>query len=514
MKDLHDVLTGAMLALDRSSELLSLWELQGNNHQLTLVFASPKLTNKIDFSRLKETLYLEVRQHVEQHGTNTFFQNQEAIEKNCGELYIQFVYPLENSDYFFVKYETVPYPFELHHRMRSKRVSDLERQITRNIIHELLTPINSIQGINEQLSETALNQETKELLTHHAEACQLLKTHISDIVHFISLRNSETRVFQKEDFDILETLFSVSSKANRSILENNRQLEFKMHYPAKQESIPAVGYPDLLEQMLLHLIDNAIKFTPDTGHIHVDVNFKDDNTITFTIKDGGIGITQDDRALLFRPFILGDMRATRTSKGLGLGLASATECLCVICNDDNAQLHLQSKPNQGTRVSFEIPYEKSFSEMATRDQCLHLPYPPSHYKILVAEDNPTQQMIIKRLINHLGFQIHMVDNGLEAVGEYMRGDSHYDLILMDIQMPGISGHEATKLIRDHEMTFNEEKVPIIAITANIENEVHSQSLESGMDGHFGKPVSRLVLDKLIRQALLGMRRQDYRRCGE
>ena len=514
MKDLHDVLTGAMLALDRSSELLSLWELQVNTQQLTLIFASPSLTSKIDFSRLKETIYLEVREHIAQHGTNTFFQNQEDINKTCGELYIQFVYPLENSDYFFVKYESVPYPFELHHRMRSKRVSNLERQITRNMIHELLTPINSIQGINEQLTETALNDETKELLSHHAEACQLLKTHISDIVHFISLRNSEARIFQKEDFDLLETLFSVSSKANRSILESHRKLTFKLHYPADQNSLPVIGYPDLLEQLLLHLIDNAIKFTDDGGHINVNVSVCDDQRISFSVSDDGIGIGDQDRALLFRPFILGDMQETRTSKGLGLGLASATECLCVITHDDNAQIQLQSELGQGATFSFEIPYEKSNRELTTKEQCLELPKPPGEYKILVAEDNPTQQMIIKRLITHLGFQIHMVGNGLEAVGEYIRGDRHYDLILMDIQMPGISGHEATELIREHELTLNDEKVPIIAITANIENEVHSQSLEAGMDGHFGKPVSRLVLDKLIRQALLGLRRQDYRSPDE
>jgi CheY-like chemotaxis protein len=107
-------------------------------------------------------------------------------------------------------------------------------------------------------------------------------------------------------------------------------------------------------------------------------------------------------------------------------------------------------------------------------------------------------------VTKLGFVCQLVENGVEAVGEYVRGDTHYDLILMDIQMPGISGHEATELIRKHEEEFNWARVPIVAITANIEKEVHSQSLRVGMDGHFGKPVTRLVLDELIRKALLGI----------
>jgi CheY-like chemotaxis protein len=98
----------------------------------------------------------------------------------------------------------------------------------------------------------------------------------------------------------------------------------------------------------------------------------------------------------------------------------------------------------------------------------------------------------------------VVENGVEALGEYIRGDTKYDLILMDIQMPGISGHEATRMIRKHEKELGWDRIPIVAITANIEKEVHSESLRCGMDGHYGKPVTRVVLDELIRKALLGI----------
>ncbi|BFM15912.1 hypothetical protein R50073_20950 [Maricurvus nonylphenolicus] len=502
LTDLEDVLTGIMLAIDNTQDWLSLWELEPDG-QLHILHQSQHLANNEDYMARREQLTVELTDILKKTGRLSFKQAHELVDKDFGEVFIDAVDAIGSSPYFLVKFARVPFPFELKHSARNKKVSDLEKAIVRNLVHEILTPVNSIEGLGEQLAELAECEKARSILNMHGDACQLLKTRITDIINAISLRISESRCYTPSAFDLLETVFSISSKVNRSIYELGRGLVFKMNYPAEYSSLPICGYPDLLEQVILHLVDNAIKFTADGGRIDVNVTLLENNKLRFAVVDTGCGMQDANSRLFFKPFIMGDMSDTRCHKGMGLGLSSATDCVQIMCGDSSTGLHYSANPEGGSIFSFEIPYEVADYQTG-ESELLHLPKAVDEYKILIAEDTPTQQMIIKRLVDKLGFTSQLVDNGLEAVGEYMRGDSHYDLILMDIQMPGISGHEATEMIRKYEKEFEWSRVPIVAITANIEKEVHSQSLRVGMDGHFGKPVTRLVLDELIRKALLGV----------
>lgn len=502
LTDLEDVLTGIMLAIDNTHDWLSLWELEPDG-ELHILHQSQYLANNDDYMASREQLTEELAAILKKTGRLSFKQAHELVEKDFGEVFVDAVDAIGSSPYFLVKFARVPFPFELKHSARNKKVSDLEKAIVRNLVHEILTPLNSVEGLGEQLAELAECEKSRNILNMHGEACQRLKTRITDIINAISLRISESRCYVATAFDLLETVFSISSKVNRSIYETGRNLVFKMNYPSEYSSLPISGFPDLLEQAILHLVDNAIKFTPDGGRIDVNVELLNDRKLRFSVVDTGCGIQAGNSRLFFKPFIMGDMTDTRCHKGMGLGLSSATDCVQIMCGSAVSGLHFEPNPVGGAVFSFEIPYLEAEYE-AVDSEALHLPKAVDKYNILIAEDTPTQQMIIKRLVTKLGFTSHLVDNGLEAVGEYIRSDSHYDLILMDVQMPGISGHEATEMIRKHEQEFGLSRVPIVAITANIEKEVHSQSLRVGMDGHFGKPVTRLVLDELIRKALLGV----------
>jgi signal transduction histidine kinase/ActR/RegA family two-component response regulator len=502
LTDLDDVLTGVMLAIDHTRDWLSLWEKEEGG-ELQIIHQSHSLAHNEDYMQCRTTLTQELVDILDKTGRLSFKQPHELVEKGFGEVFIDAVDAIGGSPYYLVKFARVPFPFELKHSARNKKVSELEKAIVRNLVHEVLTPLNSVEGLGEQLAEIASCDKGLEVLGLHGEACQRLKSRITDIINAISLRVSETRCYSPSVFDLFETVFSISSKSNRSIYQNSRSLVFKMNCPSEYSALPILGFPDLLEQALLHLIDNAIKFTPDGGRIDVNVQLLRNNSLRFSIIDTGCGIKEEDAKLFFKPFIMGDMADTREHKGMGLGLSSAVDCLLIMCGNSHACIHYAANPKGGSIFSFEIPYEQAVLESSETD-LLDLPKSVDQYNILIAEDTPTQQMIIKRLVTKLGFVCQLVENGVEAVGEYVRGDTHYDLILMDIQMPGISGHEATELIRKHEEEFNWARVPIVAITANIEKEVHSQSLRVGMDGHFGKPVTRLVLDELIRKALLGI----------
>ncbi len=502
LTDLDDVLTGVMLAIDHTRDWLSLWELDEGG-ELQILHQSHSLAHDEEYMQGRERLRLELTDILKRTGRLSFKQPHELVDKGFGEVFIDAVDAIGSSPYFLVKFARVPFPFELKHNARNKKVSDLEKAIIRNLVHEVLTPLNSVEGLGEQLAEIARCEKGLEVLGLHAEACHRLKTRITDIINAISLRVTESRCFIPSTFDLFETVFSISSKTNRSIYQAGRSLVFKMNSPTEHSSLPISGFPELLEQTILHLVDNAIKFTPDGGEIEVNVELLADKHLRFSVVDTGCGMDAVHAKLFFKPFIMGNMSDTREHKGMGLGLSSATDCLMIMCSNSYSQIHYKPNPKGGSIFSFEIPYQETSHESATVE-LLDLPKPVNQYNILIAEDTPTQQMIIKRLVSKLGYKLQLIDNGVEAVGEYVRGDTHYDLILMDIQMPGISGHEATKLIRKHEQEMDLPRIPIVAITANIEKEVHSQSLRVGMDGHFGKPVTRLVLDELIRKALLGI----------
>lgn len=510
MPEITKLVSGVLFALEHSSDWSSVWEFCNTDQSAKLIYNTQQLEQLDEYRKRKAELIAESQQLIQQCGGDTYKKCEDKIEQNFGELYIDSITPIQDSKYLILRYSAVPFPFQMAHRSRSKRVSQLEKQISRNIIHELLTPINSIQGLNEQLGEAILDDSTKTLLAMHAASCLRLKTHISELVNSIGLSTCEARGYLKTDFDLFDTIFSVSSKANRSISQNGRSLSFELAYPTQLKCLPITGYPKLLEQLLLHLLDNAIKFTPDGGRICMNLELQGDSFLQFSIADNGCGIDENLINVLFRPFILGDMRDTRQDKGLGLGLSSARDCLIIMTGNENAKINLTQTEGGGATFTFKVLYEKSDINISDQRGSLQLPKPPVEYHILVAEDNPTQQMIITRLIKKLGFRYTLVGNGVEVVGEFLRADRCYDLVLMDIQMPGISGHEATRMIRKIEQRLcrGTDLIPIIAITANIENEVHVESLKAGMNGHYGKPVTRVVLNDLIRKSILGIALSD------
>lgn len=490
------LVAGIIVTLDQTSDLLSLWRAS----PLQLVHASAPMARIVES---EGNVVENVQEQLEALGDQSFVRNSGVTDSDFGTYFVESVRRVGGTDCYLVRHERVPFPFELAHHPRSQKLSHIEHRIVRNLIHELMTPVNSIEGLGTELLERSDDDETREKLQMLEQSCQSVKTHLTEIVNAFSLHNYETRSFEVENFDLFETLFSVSSKVNRTITERGRTLEFRVDFPGERTSLPMRSYRELLEQLLLHLLDNAIKFTPDGGVIVLRVGMQT-GRLGFAVSDNGIGIDPSLHKLIVRPLVLGDMEDTRVHKGLGLGLAAAHDCLMIICDDQDAELGVESAPGQGASFTFDIPYvEPTALDAANAEAELELPMGRENYRVLAAEDNPTQQLIIRRLLTKLGYQCTVCPNGVDALGEYVRGDNRYDLILMDIQMPGISGLEATRLIREYEQKTGLEPVPIVAVTANIEQDVHSQCLRAGMDGHHGKPVRPVVLDELIRRALLG-----------
>lgn len=258
-----------------------------------------------------------------------------------------------------------------------------------------------------------------------------------------------------------------------------------------------ISDPQRLRQMISNLTNNAVKFT-DKGKISIlarEVERSNDTAlIEFSVSDTGIGIDEDKQVLLFKPFSQADGSITRQFGGTGLGL-SIVRGLALKMGGD---VGVESTPGQGSRFWFRIRADLAREDMEARGSSraiMEMAPSPGQLlgNILVVEDNPTNQIVIKALLGKLGLGCHVAADGQAALQAVER-DPGIDLILMDVHMPIMDGYEATKAIRNWEAGTGRERRPIIALTADAFEEVRQRCFDAGMNDFLTKPLS---LDKLM-----------------
>lgn len=282
------------------------------------------------------------------------------------------------------------------------------------------------------------------------------------------------------------------------IQAEQKQLEFRTTVDPDVHGY-VFGDPFRLRQILINLVSNAIKFTHQ-GSIEVLLqNHKDEqNCISyyFAVKDSGIGISEKKLFELFSAFHQVDSSTTREYGGTGLGLAISQKIAHIM----GGEIEVESLPEQGSCFSFILPFKKVTSDaLDNNDHLRELSSEVTsvditenqYYKILITDDEPINQEVIKGILTNLGFQVDTADNGQQAFDKVLQGGtSHYDLILMDIQMPGMDGYETTRRIR--QLGIN---IPIVALSAHASSQASQASLDAGMNGYLSKPVQ---MDKLNR----------------
>jgi len=262
------------------------------------------------------------------------------------------------------------------------------------------------------------------------------------------------------------------------------------------------GDPNRLRQILLNLVGNALKFT-EQGQVNISVTkakFKE-AALDFRVSDTGIGIQPDVQLRLFQPFIQADSSHARRFGGTGLGLAIVKQLVELM----GGKITIQSELGQGSCFEFsacfapalDVDAEQSFNAVAV--QSLRVSWQGVH--ILLAEDTPTNQDVMKAMLHVLGCEVDIVVNGKEAF-DVLR-NSHYDLVLMDCQMPEMDGFEATRLYRYYEKEHSLAHVPIIAVTASVLSDERAACIACGMDDILAKPFKRkelsAILDKWLKR---------------
>jgi PAS domain S-box-containing protein len=364
------------------------------------------------------------------------------------------------------------------------RAQKAKEQFMANMSHEIRTPINGIAGMLSLLDGTKLSQEQKKYINAIKTSSDNLKVIINDILD-ISIIESGKLKFEKIGFNIRHQLRSIIETFIHQANEKNIYLEYQVD---PNMNMVVLGDPVRLNQILINLISNALKFT-DRGGIRVNVNCthqeNDELIISFEVIDTGIGIAEEKLDTIFESFRQADESVTRKYGGTGLGLAISKQLVEL----QNGNIGVSSNQNIGTTFTFSIPYQKGENKDLIINQEQFKDNKEDFdsleaLNILLVEDNDINRMYAANILGKWNCRFDTAENGYIATEKLKK--TNYDLILMDVQMPVMDGIEATTVIRKN-FPSPTNQIPIIALTANVLKGDPEKYTAIGMNGYISKP---------------------------
>ncbi|GAC19740.1 GAF domain-containing hybrid sensor histidine kinase/response regulator [Paraglaciecola arctica] len=364
-----------------------------------------------------------------------------------------------------------------------------------NMSHEIRTPINGVMGMLQILEASPLNSEQQRFLSLAKSSASSLLGIISDILDFTKI-DSGKLTLEKVPVDLNQLL-------NNCVDIFSPQAKDKSIFMTKQfdliQNVIVLTDPTRLRQICSNLLSNAIKFTHQGQvNIAIQLNLHADNqaTLIITVKDTGLGISEEQQTNLFSPFNQADETTTRKFGGTGLGL-SITRKICQLMGGD---VSVQSTPNKGStfKASIEVGILKEKGQTIDSSIFVSKPKDLSHLRVLVVEDNEINQVVIGEMLKQRQITYDIVNDGLEALAileHETKLARTFSLILMDCQMPNMDGYEATQHIR--QLSSPVATIPIIALTANAMSGEREKCFACGMNEYLSKPVEQSQLYSMI-----------------
>ena len=381
-------------------------------------------------------------------------------------------------------------------KFNAVKANEAKSEFLANMSHEIRTPLNAINGFINIISEEFDDEKLLSYVSIIEKNSDSLLNIINDILDFNKIESGKLDIV-KDYFELRNEIKYITELFSVKASEKNITISLNMH-----PDVPEICKTDSLrlKQILSNLFSNAIKFTPTGGNIELNISVdKEAKETCYSMKDTGVGISQEYQKNIFNPFSQEDVTTTKEYGGTGLGLSICHKLVELL----GGELKVKSVKNQGSEFFFHIPApcmdDKDIQNKRPKKHLDSKEIDISGKHILVVEDNESNQMFMKIILKKMGITFDIANDGAIAVNMFK--SNKYDAILMDENMPNMNGIEATKQILEYERKNELVHTPVIALTANALKGDREKFLDAGMDEYLTKPLNKKKLNEILGRLL-------------
>jgi signal transduction histidine kinase len=376
----------------------------------------------------------------------------------------------------------------------------LKSQFLANMSHEIRTPLNGVLAMAQIMGMGELSDTQRERLNVVRQSGEALLAILNDVLDLSKIEAGKMEL-EPIEFELADIARHAEAAYGEMARRKGLDLSIAVDPAAEGRRFGDVGR---LRQIASNLVSNALKFT-DKGEVRLTLKEEVEagrEMLHLTVSDTGIGIPAEKIPMLFQKFTQVDSSTTRKFGGTGLGLAICRELAVLM----QGRIWVESEEGQGSAFHLMAPLPRAkapgvAAPATPAETSPPLAGGPRQVRVLAAEDNPTNQLVLRTIMQTFGVDLTLVGDGLQAVDAWKNGD--FDLILMDIQMPVMDGVAATRLIREHETLGTRPRIPIVALSANAMTHQVAEYLGAGMDLHVAKPIELSKLHAALRQMTEG-----------
>jgi PAS domain S-box-containing protein len=358
-----------------------------------------------------------------------------------------------------------------------------------NMSHEIRTPLNGVIGLVDALARTELQPGQREMVDLIRTAGVTLESLLSDILDMSKIEAGLLRV-ETRPFDLVGVLTAAAAAFRARAADKG--LDFEVEVDSRAEG-SYLGDSTRLSQVFSNLLSNAVKFTAE-GRVRAAIRLDEREAVVLEVEDTGVGFDEAQGEALFQRFSQADTTITRRFGGTGLGLSICRSLVEMM----GGRIEVRSTPGEGSRFRVVLPLKRAGETAAPPETAEPFALEGS-LRVLLAEDHPVNQKVVQYILEPLGAQLTIVEDGRHALEALAAGG--FDLVLMDMQMPVMDGLAATRALRAREAETSVPPTPVVMLSANAMAQHRAQSSEAGADLHLAKPISAPALIGAIQDVL-------------